>query len=290
MDPEISVIFAASRPPGVPQSKLRVKLLEEYNRKTLPSHESNINRIWGLRTEQNPKLYNGSKFRFHSLYTDNTSGEVTFGLGITGYKDFIGTNWADNAAELLESGRRDFSNSQAYMSDALGVGAFVQTADDCVIFIRRSQHVGEAQGLWDIPGGHPEPGEVKGGAARLEDIILTDMTDLDVRNELICSTIREIRDEINIPESELGEPYLIGLAKNNTSSGRPSAEFFVKCTLHSSKVMELYKAGGAEADESTGLKLVPLAEVMSLENTDMWKKMAPSAKGCVKMYTLMIDS
>ncbi len=158
MDPEISVIFAASRPPGIPQLKLKVKLLEEYNRKTLPSNESNINRIWGLRTEQNPKLYNGSKFRFHSLEIDNNNGEVTFGLGLTGYKDFIGTNWADNAAELLESGRRDFSNSQAYMSDALGVGAFVQTADDCVIFMRRSQHVGEAQGLWDIPGGHAEPG------------------------------------------------------------------------------------------------------------------------------------
>ena len=43
------------------------------------------------------------------------------------------------------------------MSDALGVGAFVLTSDDYVTFIRRSERVGEAQGLWDIPGGHPEP-------------------------------------------------------------------------------------------------------------------------------------
>ena len=74
--------------------------------------------------------------------------------------------------------------------------------------------------------------EVKGGAARLEDIILSNITDLDVRNELLDSTMHEIRDEINIPESELGEPVLIGIAKNNTSSGRPSAEFFVKYVLY----------------------------------------------------------
>ena len=157
MDPDISLIFTAPLPPGVPKSKIKVKLCDEYNRKKLPSHESNINSIWERRKNQNPKLYNGSKFRFHSLDVDDSNGEVTFDLGLTGYKDFISTNWANNATELLERGQKEFGNSQAYMSDALGVGAFVQTADDYVVFIRRSLHVGEAQGLWDIPGGHPEP-------------------------------------------------------------------------------------------------------------------------------------
>ena len=43
------------------------------------------------------------------------------------------------------------------MSDALGVGAFLVTADRHVVLLRRALHLAEAPGLWDIPGGHPEP-------------------------------------------------------------------------------------------------------------------------------------
>ena len=43
------------------------------------------------------------------------------------------------------------------MSDALGVGALVETADHQVVFLKRSENLAEEPGLWDIPGGHPEP-------------------------------------------------------------------------------------------------------------------------------------
>jgi 8-oxo-dGTP pyrophosphatase MutT (NUDIX family) len=43
------------------------------------------------------------------------------------------------------------------MSDALGVGAFLESADGQVVFLKRGEHLAEAPGLWDIPGGHPEP-------------------------------------------------------------------------------------------------------------------------------------
>jgi len=39
----------------------------------------------------------------------------------------------------------------------VGVGALVLTADDKVITMKRSANCGEAPGLYDIPGGHPEP-------------------------------------------------------------------------------------------------------------------------------------
>jgi len=42
------------------------------------------------------------------------------------------------------------------MSDALGVGAFVESADETVVLLKRGEHLAEAAGLWDIPGGHPE--------------------------------------------------------------------------------------------------------------------------------------
>jgi len=43
------------------------------------------------------------------------------------------------------------------MSDALGVGAFLESCDDQVVLLKRGEHLAEAPGLWDIPGGHPEP-------------------------------------------------------------------------------------------------------------------------------------
>ena len=46
---------------------------------------------------------------------------------------------------------------QAYLSDALGVGVFMESSDGQVVLMKRGEHLAEAQGLWDIPGGHPEP-------------------------------------------------------------------------------------------------------------------------------------
>ena len=43
------------------------------------------------------------------------------------------------------------------MSDALGVGAFLESSDGQVVLMKRGEHLAEAAGLWDIPGGHPEP-------------------------------------------------------------------------------------------------------------------------------------
>jgi len=83
--------------------------------------------------------------------------QVIFNIGITSYKDFISTNWSPHATELSQLGLSHHSNSQAYMSDALGVGSLVVTDDNQVILLKRSEHLAEAAGLWDIPGGHPEP-------------------------------------------------------------------------------------------------------------------------------------
>jgi len=43
------------------------------------------------------------------------------------------------------------------MSDALGVGALMESSDGQVVLMKRAEHLAEAPGLWDIPGGHPEP-------------------------------------------------------------------------------------------------------------------------------------
>lgn len=82
---------------------------------------------------------------------------LTLRLGLTCYKDYLGTNWSRRVAELRQLGETEFGDPLALLAQPLGVGAILCTDDDQVVLIRRSQRVAEAGGLLDIPGGHPEP-------------------------------------------------------------------------------------------------------------------------------------
>ena len=66
------------------------------------------------------------------------------------------------------------------------------------------------------------------GKIPFEEINLSTMDPSAVVNEIFDSIIREIRDEVNLPESSLTDPQVIGTARNSTSGGRPSMEFFVR--------------------------------------------------------------
>ncbi|CAJ1058746.1 uridine diphosphate glucose pyrophosphatase NUDT22 [Xyrichtys novacula] len=190
--------------------------------------------------------------------TDNPqSGSLlTLKLGLTCYKDYLGTNWSCREAELRQQGEVEFSDPLALLAQPLGVGGVLCTGDSKVVLIRRSQKVAEAGGLLDIPGGHPEPKVVcehLGWAVKEEQINVDMMQPKAVVSELYSSVCAEIRDEVNIPLSSLGEPVLMGIALNHISAGRPSAEFYVSCSLTSDEVRELYWKGGAEANESTDI-------------------------------------
>lgn len=78
-------------------------------------------------------------------------------LGLTCYKDFLGTNWSHEAVNLQQRGLLEVGDPQAMLAQPLGVGAVLLTSDGQVVMLRRSQRVAEAAGLLDIPGGHPEP-------------------------------------------------------------------------------------------------------------------------------------
>lgn len=86
-----------------------------------------------------------------------TGPVLTLRLGLTCYKDYLGTNWSCRVEELRQCGEVKFSDPLALLSQPLGVGAVLCTDNGQVVLIRRSQRVAEAGGLLDIPGGHPEP-------------------------------------------------------------------------------------------------------------------------------------
>ncbi|XP_061091797.1 uridine diphosphate glucose pyrophosphatase NUDT22 [Conger conger] len=209
-------------------------------------------------------------------------------LGLTFYKDFLGTNWSRRVGALMRRGEAEFGDPHALLAQPLGVGGVLRTADGLVVLIRRSQKVAEASGLLDIPGGHPEPKAVCQGI-REDSIQVDQLAESAVIRELFSSVCTEIRDEVNIPLSSLSEPVLLGIALNHTSAGRPSAEFYISCSLTSEEVKEFYWQGGPEAHESTDIVFLSEEEMMRLdEGAPLWKELCPSAKGAVMLYRLVL--
>lgn len=284
----MEIMFATEVGRLIPEQEMFVQMSREFSRRTLAvAEEAAIDTIWANRLKENPRLFNGTKFRVHSVSLD-TSGTFTMNLGLTDYREYLGTNWAPNVKELQDKGQRELGDPQAYLSDAMGVGAFVVTSDDYAIFIRRSQHCAEAPDMWDIPGGHAEPEELV-GKVPIDKIELCKMTSAAVAREIFHSILREVRDEVNIGEEHLSSPLLMGIGKNTTSGGRPSLEFIIRCGLTKDQVLQLYHLGShAEADESTNILLLPISKIVGLQTEDpaLWAQIAPSAKGCVILYKM----
>ena len=155
MENESIVLLSVPCTQNINDSNTQIVMHEKFNRHAHLTNDLQIDTNWDERVRENPKIFNGTKFRLSSV---SLSEDVLFlNLGLTCYKDFLGTNWSENAKCLALDGVRDFQDSQAYMSDPLGVGAIVLTVDEKVVLLKRSCHCAEAPGFWDIPGGHPEP-------------------------------------------------------------------------------------------------------------------------------------
>ncbi|XP_012711498.2 uridine diphosphate glucose pyrophosphatase NUDT22 [Fundulus heteroclitus] len=325
MDPEVSILLHCAQWRGLLEDRVHVELSDRFNRQTDPLLERHINEVWTERLSKEPWLFNGAKFRLHSFdlasperprrfrsdcagrqgerdcvpaingCTAQTAGDslLTLRLGLTCYKDYLGTNWSRQVAELRRRGQEEFGDPLALLAQPLGVGGVLCTRDGQVVFIRRSQKVAEAGGMLDIPGGHPEPKAVcerLGEAADEEHIGVVTMQQRPdaVISELFSSICAEIRDEVNVPLSSLGAPVLMGVALNNTSAGRPSAEFYISCSLSSDEVRRLYWKGGAEANESTDVVFLSRTEVLQLNRSSpLWSEMCPSAKGAMLLYQMV---
>uniref|UniRef100_A0A6J0UH00 Uridine diphosphate glucose pyrophosphatase NUDT22 n=1 Tax=Pogona vitticeps TaxID=103695 RepID=A0A6J0UH00_9SAUR len=285
MDPEISILFQCPSPNGITESQVRAEVSPRYDRRLLLGDQLQIETAWEARRQESPWLFDGSKFRLNSLRIDE--GIVTFCLGLTCYKDFVGTNLSKTAEQLQERGRQDFGDSRAYLAHPLGVGAMLHMADDQFVFLRRSLCVAEAPGKMDIPGGHPEPQVVKDQTASEGPICHQDLRGELVVQELFSAVLREIQDEVNLPASSLSRPVLLGIARNETSAGRCSVEFYVRCSLTSEQAKHCYAIGGPEAHESTSIIFIKREDVLTLEqNGELWKELCPSAKGAVRLYTV----
>lgn len=155
-----NILYSPSSGAGT-VDKVQVELSSQFNRKMIPDLECLIEENWStLKKELGDKLYNDEKFRINSV-RQTGNDKVLIEVGITSYKEYVGTNLGKDLEVFKQHGMNEFNNQQACLSDALGVGSVVVTADDYLLLVRRSCEVAEGQGLIDFPGGHAEPKALK---------------------------------------------------------------------------------------------------------------------------------
>lgn len=66
------------------------------------------------------------------------------------------------------------------------------------------------------------------GKVEAIDIDISGISPDKVIKEIFGSTLREIIDEVSIPGEYLSQPQLMGIARNTTSAGRPSSEYYTR--------------------------------------------------------------
>lgn len=278
-----------SCPYGLSPTQVSIVLNESYDR--IPHPDSNlemtISEIWDRRVEQNTSLFNGKKFRYggHILHGGDSSSQdahLCLHLGLTDYRTFVGTNLNLLWEKFLIAPEEDPTRCR-HTSSPLGNGAVVETSDKKILVLQRSNNVGEFPGHFVFPGGHPEPQEVGVVSHQYETVTNSEHVSSKVSQEMFDSIIREVVEEIGVPSASLCNPVFIGISRR-VLNVRPTAFFFIKCTLQSNEIQHLYSSA-QDGYESTHLYSVSRNDL-----EDIASKMPGCHQGGFALYKLMIKA
>ncbi|KAL3518268.1 hypothetical protein ACH5RR_020857 [Cinchona calisaya] len=278
-----------SCPTGLSPSQVSVDFGEAYDRIPHPdvNLENSISEIWDQRVEKNASLFNGLKFRYGGHYLYDKCGsdqepQVCLRLGLTDYRTFVGTNLNPLWERFLLPSEDDCRQCQ-HTSSPLGNGAVIETSDKRILVLQRSNNVGEFPGHYVFPGGHPEPEEIGILSHDARDAISHEMMRKKLTQEMFDSIIREVVEEIGVPGDAISYPVFIGISRR-VFNVRPTAFFFMTCSLESMEVQQLYRSA-VDGYESTQLYAV------SMDDLD---KMAIKMPGChhggYALFKLMRDA
>lgn len=155
---------------GIPKENVQVIFDNKFDRLSNDCIETKIDKIWNEKCQHNPHMFNGLKFRLQSLSkmvdsnirTEESSLNIHMELGLTNYRDYIGTHYCNLEKEEKEEKEdcNDHITSVRHRSCALGCEAVLTTSDDCIVLLRRTVDVATHSGLYNGPSGHPEPDHI----------------------------------------------------------------------------------------------------------------------------------
>ncbi|KAL0460278.1 UNVERIFIED_CONTAM: Nudix hydrolase 9 [Sesamum latifolium] len=208
--------------------------------------------------------------------------DVCLHLGLTDYRTFVGTNLNPLWERFLIPSEDDWRSCQ-HTSNPLGNGAIVETSDQEIVVLQRSTNVGEFPGHFVFPGGHPEPQEVGITSHHTSGELTHQMVNRKVSQEMFDSIIREVVEEIGVPATALSEPVFIGISQR-VLNVRPTAFFFIKCSLQSKEIQQLY-GSAQDGYESTQLYTMSICDVAAAAS-----KMPGCHQGGFALYKLMVDA
>ncbi|XP_016494673.1 nudix hydrolase 9 isoform X1 [Nicotiana tabacum] len=271
-----------SCPSGLSPSQVSVVFNEAYDRIPHPDPflEESIFEEWDAR-ERLSSIYNRPKFRYGG-YTFDVGNDpkqqphVSLQLGLTDYRDFVGTNLSPIWERYLVPSEDDCIQCQ-HTSSPLGNGAVVETSDKKILVLQRSNRVGEFPGYFAFPGGNPEPQDV--GIVSHE---LNQCRNSKVSQEMFDSIVCEVVEETGAPANSLSSPIFIGISQR-VLNVRPIAFFFIKCNLQSDEIQQLYSSA-QNGFESTQLYAVSMTDL-----DDMASTMPGCHRGGFALYKLMLQ-
>jgi 8-oxo-dGTP pyrophosphatase MutT (NUDIX family) len=202
------------------------------------------------RLSASPGLLSRPKFRLAAATTSD--GAIHLALGPTDYFDYLATNH-DEALNrtLVEKGKEERGDPDAFLSNAIGNVAVLTTTDGDIAMLRRGGSVATFSGYLDLPGGHPEPENVRSGVP--EGVGLT--------TELYSSILSELEEEVGIGRGDIVGLDLIGVVRSFADGRKPEMIFHAASCLNSAAVREAYLAV-EERDESVDLILAPPAHFL----------------------------
>ncbi|KAK8791839.1 hypothetical protein WA158_005216 [Blastocystis sp. Blastoise] len=248
--------------PFLDVDNIKIHFSSRFNSFPLTDQElkQKIEDTWNDALEKNPRIWNQSKFRYHSVNYNENERRCILNLGFTDYKSFITTNNSDLHDNLFERGLSDWNDGDAYIGNPMGNQACICTSDHYMVLIQRSQFVSESKGRAAGPGGHPEPEYLSlKEAPKEEDASINNV----IAIELYKSILKEIYEETSIPISSVYINKLIGFMRNKVTGGRQGMLFFCKTTLSKEQVLEEYRKGVQDQYESINLVFIPLMDILN---------------------------
>ncbi len=215
--------------------------------------QRNIECYW-QKEKHKKHLFNGSLLRLDSwLLRENV---LQINASITDYQTLLYTNkYTRLVAEKW---------GKQFHSRALGISSLVISRDQFLVFMRRSNNVGEYRNCIDVFGGHIGIDE-------------TSVT-MDIRQAML----KEIKEELGLPPADVNLEYLAFIQCN--AHAKPELLFLATTALSVRDI--IYKSVHArDKFEYTNIILVPSHRqtLAGFLKTNA-RLMSPSAYGCLELY------